>query len=283
MLSQTSSSAEASASYSSNKTASELATSRLYEGNYNEWRPCIDKLLRSHELQHMLTEWQSAGAADLIAQHVQPAFLHRAIPYAARCDARRLLRLLQQHATPFRFFDLPPELRNRVYDLLLPEGTPTEISSRRPVITQASQQLRAETLPIYFAASRFVVDVNHKANVEQYTERVREWAKLTGPTQLKALCSVTLRVRLVKPGGPRGIKVVELARSDFVFKFAEDSGLSVTTPKGLDSGSKWTVEEHTRKIGEICKVVATEGGCAILLALSVDPELWMTGKLLKER
>ncbi|KAM3418741.1 hypothetical protein BST61_g4715 [Cercospora zeina] len=50
-------------------------------------------------------------------------------------------------------FELPAELRNRIYELVIPSNTIVEIRrgcQNQPGITRASRQLRTETLPMFY-------------------------------------------------------------------------------------------------------------------------------------
>lgn len=66
---------------------------------------------------------------------------------------------------------LPPELRNRIYDLTLVENdnittnvtpmydTPSRLWKPPPIL-QSCRQLRAEALPVYYGSNTFVVEQN---------------------------------------------------------------------------------------------------------------------------
>ncbi|KAK3641784.1 hypothetical protein LTR56_011111 [Elasticomyces elasticus] len=97
----------------------------LYEGNYTEWRNRIDSLLKVHGVEidkvsqliyrdwHGLAEHQKA--VKLITDQVSPALLGRVAAAETR-TLEQLLLVLKAVATPFRFNDLPPELRISVYE-----------------------------------------------------------------------------------------------------------------------------------------------------------------------
>ncbi|KAK5168802.1 uncharacterized protein LTR77_006111 [Saxophila tyrrhenica] len=66
--------------------------------------------------------------------------------------------------TPFRFLDLPPELRNRVYGYATAgqDGSTRRLASRTlkpPAITRVSQLVRQESMPVYFDVNSSVIEV----------------------------------------------------------------------------------------------------------------------------
>lgn len=59
---------------------------------------------------------------------------------------------------------LPGELRNRIYELLVPSGSTFEVTTdtaarTQPSVSKVCRQLRAETLPIYYAANIFILEI----------------------------------------------------------------------------------------------------------------------------
>ncbi|KAK5119613.1 hypothetical protein LTR85_007442 [Meristemomyces frigidus] len=255
----------------------------LYEGEYAEWRPGIDELLRRRNLLgDSLTDWQSAKAADLIAEQVHPAFLERAVPFSKRCFAASLLQRLEEATGLFRFLDLPPELRIRVYEFLLRTDQLTRIRCRRPPVTLASQQLRGEALPIYFSVSRFRVDFDtYTRSLERCMGEVKQWAALVTPAGLKAVREVTLG--LMVPGGRARRFMPQQASQasmiEFVLRCDPTGGLSIACPDRLSEASKIRVETHARTMDENRKVLGVNGGGAMVMALITDNSLWKLGEL----
>ncbi|KAK5168799.1 uncharacterized protein LTR77_006108 [Saxophila tyrrhenica] len=59
---------------------------------------------------------------------------------------------------PFRFMDLPPELRNRIYGFATHNEVPLRLRALKPpAITRVSRQVRSESIPVYFDVNTFVV------------------------------------------------------------------------------------------------------------------------------
>ncbi|KAK4548229.1 hypothetical protein LTR36_010099 [Oleoguttula mirabilis] len=245
----------------------------LYEANYAEWRPYMDSILSSHELLETSTDWHSATAADLIAAQVHPSFLHRVVPFAKRCDSTLLLRRLEEATGPFRFLSLPPELRNRIYDLLLPQNTPRGTRHKRSSITQASRQLREESLPIFFAASTFFIrfDTQHR-DVQECVADARKWAELIGVQSLQRISCVELELDMWNPAAylEDPVKLVECIE----ISFSRTRGLDVRCPERLCQASRDAVELHLNRVDASRKVLGLEGGGAILMALITDVDVW---------
>lgn len=62
--------------------------------------------------------------------------------------------------TPFRFSDLPPELRNRIYKHALVDEEPVCITTSgydRPPLVSTCRQIRKEAIEIYYAGNVFVL------------------------------------------------------------------------------------------------------------------------------
>ncbi|KUI63013.1 hypothetical protein VP1G_10131 [Cytospora mali] len=59
------------------------------------------------------------------------------------------------HQKPFRFLNLPPELRNYIYRLALVQPATTDLAAPQPALTRVNKQVRAEALSIYYAENKF--------------------------------------------------------------------------------------------------------------------------------
>ena len=94
------------------------------------------------------------------------------LPSAAKAEGffqpfeRVLDRTVPNYRTNMRFLELPAELRNTIYDLVLTNGDTLEIRHRHVfeinhgsvrALTQVSKQVRAECLPLYYTSNSFLL------------------------------------------------------------------------------------------------------------------------------
>lgn len=255
-----------------------MASDQLYEGNYAEWRANINSMLRRFNLLGVsVTPWDPAYAADLIAEQVQPSLLARAVPSTKRCDPVLLLRRLEEATRPFRFMELPAELRVHIYELLLREVEVTPIRSQRPAITQASQQLREEALPVYYEVSRFAVEYDLRTrSLGGCAAEVRKWAETIRPARLKLVREVRLRlVGYKREQGPTRFRSTPtLTEVQLIMRCDPDGGLTIECPEQLRAELKREVGKHVTKVNQICKALGIEGGGAVVMGLITDPALY---------
>ena len=93
-------------------------------------------------------------------------------------------RSYDTNESSFRFHDLPAELRNLLYNELLPKDSDyfKVFGERRdtvPAIMKASRQIRSETLPIWYSRNRF------HCNAHSSGEHVTDVLKTIGENGLK--------------------------------------------------------------------------------------------------
>ncbi|KJX96231.1 hypothetical protein TI39_contig693g00002 [Zymoseptoria brevis] len=157
------------------------ASGLLYEGSdFHSWAESTCALLRVRELMPagftfdalMALNWslvrtklpKQGEATKVILGRISPNVLQRTA-VSLRLNTRELFRALQEASKPFRLMDLPPELRNRVYQAALDDASPdqevcitgSQRSKTLPLL-QVSRGIRAETRPLYFGTMTFKVE-----------------------------------------------------------------------------------------------------------------------------
>lgn len=107
-------------------------------------------------------------------------------------DASQMAARAEDTEDVFRFLDLPPELRNRVYDFIFEDLAPDIIdifaakaAAPSPAITAVSTQLRNETIELFHEASR-IFWTKHQLSLEIGTEILESECR----EQLMARCEL---------------------------------------------------------------------------------------------
>ncbi|KAK4543985.1 hypothetical protein LTR36_004759 [Oleoguttula mirabilis] len=101
---------------------------------------------------------------------------------------------------PFRFLDLPPELRNRVYTFHLAtaanDGKIYDLTSlKEPAIAAVSQLVRQESLPIFFTEAAFELYVGADVDPRPgWTGTIQPYS----PIKAKYAGTLTLRPRVLR-------------------------------------------------------------------------------------
>ncbi|KAK5721799.1 hypothetical protein LTR15_006391 [Elasticomyces elasticus] len=153
--------------------------------------------LSSEERRHIAQIClQSASTnANILSLHAMHARVDNMETLQRYANDEQLIRLattaeeLSASIMPFPFLQLPPEIRNTIYELSIPDGGDRTLPSpcgchvhdgettREPAITKVCRQIRTESLPIYY-------DYNHlQLHTLRYDcsafiahcERIRTW------------------------------------------------------------------------------------------------------------
>ena len=287
----------------------------LYEGSFAEWKSCIDAVLRlsrndvfvncePYGTFNIFSTAEEAAAnskqvASLIQGYVSPESLER-VPDSERSNGFYLMRCLKKHARPFRFLDLPPELRNRVYELVLPPTDTVHESRRRyyevfwgisgapnktllfpdavdryPPLTQTSRQLRAETLPSFYANAEMRLDfypLDGETGDDRVSEQVQRWASDTVGCYAKHLRQVTIRLH----------HDCRYVPDEVSFRSSPGHELAWNVLCGLHAEGRELLDKHTQNIEGERQKRGFSGGEAIIRAIVQQPEIWQKGRLFRE-
>nr|OQO27910.1 hypothetical protein B0A51_06409 [Rachicladosporium sp. CCFEE 5018] len=185
-----------------------------------------------------------------------------------------------------KFFELPPELRNEIYSLVLsePHGTSCTVTDGdwQPPLTLTCHQLRAEALPIFYSCTHFQIYVNDSkkgalADVRQARERIRS----LGADMIRSLRKVTFKANLDRyPCQQDEFKMeLEVCRSgivhcrigdpdpggcEFIDVISCYNAPLVRTIKALvkaHDGKVWNQKTFSKALGGFRKLKARLGGC----------------------
>lgn len=140
----------------------------LYEGNFKEWRARTQASLKDRGLSHLIgscahlfnDSGKSWSAATHIRCRISQALLRR-VANKIKNDPYQL-KFLEKLATPFRFFDLPPEIRNAVYEFALPAIHTVQFASKidrdsMPPLLHANSQVCREALVLFYSTTTLQV------------------------------------------------------------------------------------------------------------------------------
>jgi len=85
---------------------------------------------------------------------------------------------LQNIGEPFRFLDLPGEIRNEVYSLLVVQDDPISLYTKNvpilPALTRVNRQVRNEARKVYYLQNTFQLRLNGTFNLSAYRKFIRK-------------------------------------------------------------------------------------------------------------
>lgn len=112
-------------------------------------------------------------------------------------DSVIVLEGADKHLEFSRFLDLPPELRNHIYEYAFTNETPFSEAlcrPRQPAITRVCRTLRAECLELFYASQTFVVHIirypYHERERLPIAAADRLWLKAIGTKNVSAIRAI---------------------------------------------------------------------------------------------
>jgi hypothetical protein len=298
------------------------ASGLLYEGsNFAEWlaslRPILAQQFPSMRIVHTPTtgfgcDWtpsRKIRCSDICAciwWNVSPYVRSRVSEYNGE-QTDRLLNTLNKTAQPFRFFDLPAEIRVKVYRFALAQSTSqttlmllerqkgrgrsfgltNEHQPESPLLL-TNRQVRAEALPVFHqvnsislmfmpsiktahALGAAMSRMGHRI-IPTNTQRVHainHWASNLLPESTRLLRKVSVQLPL--------LAIYSLPNEDMLhFTLSPVDGklvLKVEEHVRLDSGSQQLLSDHAAAISKLAQSLKLEGE-ALVMVLTSCPKIW---------
>ena len=261
----------------------------LYEGNYLEWKDRMVDVVEcqlgaqpANYLRLRLREYASTSSsasatkklrlagkppmffprdiARLLRRQIHKPFLAR-IPKDELGDNDWLLCMLRDYAQPFRFADLPPELRTLIYKFAFPAGRWDVRSNRQQLspILYVSHHIRSEALPIFYCRTTFYARCNRNCAIEiSVAEFARAWKE-------ESLCENAKLIRDFE---------LSIGNIKLYLSYSASMGLRVIS-LGLRAAPQALLEEHITETETRRKALGLQGE-AIIDALIGKPGLWQS-------
>jgi len=297
------------------------ASGLLYEGSdFGKWRDA----LRLYFAQHFpdlswSCNWgfpyppsiRQREICDSIWWQVSPYVRYR-VPEESRKSTGRLFSALRATARPFRFMDLPAEIRYSIYQLELPAKTHTQtltllkrrfgrsspafeyngVSLVEPQILATSRQIRAEALPLYYKDSHVELMFSNRV----YKARLISKLRPSRPTNADRVCAINRWAATIKPDSIRLLRKISVqlpflamcslkGREDmlhFSLSTSNDKPKVHVTPHAwLNSVSQELLHNHASVVSNLAHVLNLEGEALIMVLMS-RPDIWDQLKLADE-
>jgi hypothetical protein len=297
------------------------ASGLLYEGSdFAEWLESLRPVLAHHfpgidiadaELQgsrfYYILERplnvDNNDVCDSIWWHVSPHVRCRVSKHS-RGAPTRLLNALRATAQPFRFLDLPAEIRLKVYGLALASSTSrktlkvfgreedlfnvTNDHKFESSLLSINHQIRIETLPIFHRANpfrlRFTARITSLPDLRAARSRsglrgrptpiervhaINQWASNLMPDSTRLLRRVHVQLPLLAVCSKHDDDMLHFTLSPVDGKLV----LKVEEHAWLDPGSQQLLSDHAATISKLARSLKLEGE-ALIMVLTSRPDIW---------
>lgn len=284
----------------------------LNSNNFIPWKQRVDSLLDILDFpggHHDEPDESSPRHQEWIACSANGAAIMRGLATQRLLDQvdesvgkhhLKLLSELKRLTFSFRFTDLPPELRVRIYDYCLSTNTYVAIAplrrpdpsqakrpSQYPPLVSVSRLIRSEALPLFYSRCTFLLDFEaswrlplrirvNQEKVVNIGEHTRAWARCLSTKHLRHLRNLQLRFRAKGSGSdPYGYTVIELS-------FSHEGGLVLGDCGQFRDTSRASLSQYIAKVEQTRQILGQEGESIINAIIGRD-EIWKFGALRRAR
>lgn len=291
------------------------ASGLLYEGSdFEEWHRALRPILVQHfpgiswpspySRIYLPPKVSCRDVCESIWWHVSPHVRCR-VSETDRELPQQLVLALQATAQPFRFMDLPAEIRLRIYQLELPAknsmrrftlferrngiiAPPFEYNKpplNEPYILSISHQIRAEALPVYHRRIDVNLIFDHRAYSKfglalarrEYrptnaarVDAMHRWASTITPDNIRNLRRISVQLPLLAICTTAGEEDM-LHFSLTVIKSRPE--LRIAPHVWLKPDSQELLRNHAGAISSMARTLKLEGEALIMVLVS-RPDIW---------
>jgi hypothetical protein len=280
---------------------------KLYEGNYSEWAEHMSALLEEHYggIEPDYSPMSSTtDPRDFVLAEVSPSILSRLpdlLTTNATPDAfggwptlelaKELITYhLKKAAKPFKFMNLPIELRKDICDLAISSRGEirwylgAKVRRRRiHAITRVSRALRRETFKAAWAKVRLCIEEYDSTFFLSVSNRYffhkihRQLKPFYGTQYLSDLRAVTLDLRVRRVDCPEMLMPV-YSTFKLHFTYSPSAGLGLEIPvnayHALTPESVNRLKSHVRWASRDLDDDYSQCGGALITAVTAVPQLW---------
>lgn len=164
--------------------------------NVDERCLVLKGILRTAEEKHAsYSNWSNKNLKLLVKQ--------RSFSLPKKCTKLALTKRLKQSDSqhPFRFMNLPVEIRLRIYSMAIGDHQDLTISDYRdvaePALLQTNRHIRSEATPIFYGSKSFRFelqtpnDTTDHTSLHSFKASELAWLQLIGPDRIKTLRHVS--------------------------------------------------------------------------------------------
>lgn len=147
------------------------------------------------DLSNEASQEASKSVATFITFSVIREIVQR-VPFDELSNTKLPMQRLEKIATQFRFLDLPPEIRHRIYKLALPITIVAPLRKQKqakyPILTRISPGIRTEILPLFHSATTFKLNYTTTQNTTDVAKTAQKWMLNVVRENVKHLRSISI-------------------------------------------------------------------------------------------